>query len=93
MRTASGSDRATPRLVGVQADQCPAGQLSCPTQQYYHVPTAWLSTDGDNLLTVFASLGAAMDGSTPLARLAVASMGAAGAGKAVDPTHITSCEM
>jgi hypothetical protein len=70
------------------ASACPADGSSCPTQQYYHVPAAWL-VDGPNLLTIFEASGATDLTSVGLATAAMES----GAGIDVDPSKVVSCEM
>ena len=37
------------------ASACPAGQTSCPTQQYYHIPAAWLSGSSTAWIIRFGS--------------------------------------
>lgn len=68
---------------------CPFGAKECPTQQFYHLPAAWLAKAGaKNELVVFEVLGAA---SVKSVGLAVASM-ETGAGPTVEMDSITSCE-
>lgn len=68
---------------------CPKGS-SCPTQQYYHIPAAWLvSGQNANLLTIFEASGATELSSVGLATAQMAT----GAGPTVDPTKVVSCEM
>ena len=67
---------------------CPFGASECPTQSFYHVPAAWLRSDGKNSLVIFEALGAADVGSVGLATAAMAS----GAGAAVDVGKVVSCE-
>lgn len=45
-------------LVRNKAVECPNGEASCPTQQYYHIPAAWLNPTGTSTITVFETLGA-----------------------------------
>lgn len=38
---------------------CPFGAKECPTQQFYHLPAAWLLEKGEkNELVIFETLGA-----------------------------------
>ena len=68
---------------------CPFGKKECPTQQFYHLPAAWLAKAGaTNELVVFEVLGAA---SVKSVGLAVASM-EAGAGPTAEMDSIASCE-
>jgi len=70
------------------ASSCPAGQSGgCPTQQYYHIPAAWLMPSG-NTLTVFEASGATNLASV---ELAVSTM-VAGDAPGNDVTKVTSCE-
>lgn len=75
-------------LARNDASACPDGAASCPTQQYYHIPTAWLSTSKTNTLTIFETVGAA---SMPLAELSVSKI-TDHAGEWPSLTSVTSCE-
>ena len=66
---------------------CPFGKESCPTQQYYHLPAAWLSSGKPNVLVIFETLGAPSITSVGLATSSMED-GAAVA----DPTKVVSCE-
>lgn len=68
---------------------CPFSAKECPTQQFYHLPAAWLAKSGaKNDLVLFETLGAAKVTSVGLA---VASM-VTGTGPTVDVDAVVSCE-
>lgn len=67
---------------------CPFGASKCPTQQFYHLPAAWLAKPGaKNDLVVFETLG----GDPSTVGLATATM-KSGAGPTVAVDKIVSCE-
>jgi hypothetical protein len=76
-------------LARNNGSSCPFGAQQCPTQQFYHLPAAWLAGAGlGNELVLFEALGATNVRSVGLA---VASM-VAGAGPSVDVDTVSSCE-
>ena len=66
---------------------CPFGASKCPTQQFYHLPAAWLRPGAKNELVIFETLG----GDPSAVGLATAAM-ASGAGPTVAVDRIVSCE-
>jgi hypothetical protein len=75
---------------------CPGGATTCPTQQYYHIPAAWLNPSNmsppkENLLVMFDVTGA-----TDITKVALATSSMAHSGSpntaVVDPTKVVSCE-
>eukprot|EP00040_Diaphanoeca_grandis_P031845 m.191403 g.191403 ORF g.191403 m.191403 type:complete len:783 (+) comp32431_c0_seq1:96-2444(+) len=74
------------------ASACPAGAKSCATQQYYHIPAAWVNTagsDSENVLTIFETVG---QGTGPMATVSISTMSSSSGADTVDPTKVVSCE-